>query len=209
MKMMTAKTTTTIRAALFTGLAAVTSLCAATPASAQAPSLNLKPRIYLAGGTALVTNPTLSKSMLDKGFSLMAAVGLPLNMGIEIVPKVQYHRFNVANDFLLSSSLTAIDPKLSILTFGADVKWGFLPPQAPTRPYFLVGGGSSTITRDALGGVGFGSVDETKIYLNVGAGLDVKIGPAFAFFVEGKYTFVNSSINSMGIFPLMAGIRIM
>ncbi len=201
--------TTNIRTALFAILATATFFGATSLAKAQAPIPSFKPHIYLAGGTALITNPTLSKDMLDKGFSLMAAVGLPMNIGIEIVPKVQYHRFNVTTDFLLASSLTATNPKLSILTFGADIKWGFLPPLAPTRPYFLVGGGSSTITRDALGGAGFGSLDETKIYANIGAGLDVKIGPTFAFFVEGKYTFVNSSINSMGVFPLMAGFRIM
>ncbi len=204
----TALNATKLRAMLFVAMALVTLTFATSTANAQIPSVNLRPHLYLGAGTSMITNPTLTKDNLKQGLSLMLAVGLPLNPGIEIVPKMQYHRFGYNSDFILSSGITTADPKMTILTLGADVKWGFIPGPAPAKPYFLVGGGSSTISQD-VGGFSFQKIDETKLYMNVGAGLDVKLGPTFAFFVEGKYTFVNSSSASLGIFPLMAGIRIM
>ncbi|MBN4056862.1 hypothetical protein JYU19_00985 [bacterium AH-315-J21] len=206
------RTAPTFRAMFLSGIAVATLVCAPSTTNAQAPSpipsVSLKPHIYLAGGTATVANPSATKDILNQSLSLMVAVGLPLNLGLEIIPKVQYHKFNLSNDFILASSITTKSPKMTILTLGADLKMGLLPGPVPAKPYFLIGGGTANIKWDDLG-VSLPSVSSTKIYLNIGGGLDVKVGPSFSFFVEGKYTFVSADGANLGIVPLMAGIRIM
>ncbi len=204
------KSFTQTRKALLAGLVSVTFFCATSPAQAQVPAPSFKPHIYLGGGTALISNPIQDKDMFNQSFSLMIAVGLPVKLGFEVMPKFQYHKFGVNNSstLLLATGLPIVDPNRSVTTLGADVKWSFLPGPVPTKPYFLVGGGTSSLSQDATGLL-FQNISERKFYMNVGLGMDVKLGPTFAFFVEGKYTYVNSSLDNLGFFPLMAGIRIL
>ena len=185
-------------------------LLASQVVNAQAPGApSLKPKIYLGGGIPLISNPTNFKDAFNPSYTLMAAVGLPLNVGIELMGKFHYHKFSQTDE----SKLLTSDPNAKILYFGVDAKWSLAPPLSPAKPFFLIGAGTFTYKNDATTDLALAletsGISNSDIYFNLGAGVDVKIGTSFAFFVEAKYTILNTPIESTGLFPIIVGFRVM
>ncbi|MCH9032567.1 MAG: outer membrane beta-barrel protein [candidate division Zixibacteria bacterium] len=186
-------------------------LLATQTVNAQGPSApSLKPKIYLGGGIPFISNPNSFKDDFNPSYTLMAAVGLPLNVGIELMGKFHYHKFSQSD----ASKLQTTDPNAKILYFGVDAKWSFAPPASPAKPFFLIGAGTFSYKNDATTTLAASlpvdpRISDSDIYFNLGVGMDVKIGPSFAFFVEGKYTILNTPIQSTGLFPIIVGFRIM
>jgi len=193
-------------------LAVCAGLLLATQAvNAQAPGApSLKPKIYLGGGIPFISNPNSFKDDFNPSYTLMAAVGLPLNIGVELMGKFHYHKFSQSD----ASKLLISDPNAKITYFGVDAKWSFAPPASPAKPFLLIGAGTFNYKNDATATLIASlpvdpRISDSDIYFNLGAGVDVKMGPSFAFFVEAKYTILNTPLESTGLFPFIAGIRIM
>lgn len=195
----------TFRPHAFLAAASLTALLAT---SAAAQGTNLKPKLYLGGGIAALTNPSYFESIYAGNYSLLAAVGLPFTVGIEVTGKLQYHTFKLEKQW---KDLGATDPNLKFITYGLDAKWSFLPPPVPARPYALVGVGQYTWKQDqvTVGPVRTAPVNESDIYFNLGLGVDVGLGPNFAIFAEIKHTILNQPGESFGILPIVIGARIL
>lgn len=210
--MKTMKTITLAKVCLI-ALAVSTLTLISSSANAQTPSApRLAPKIYVGGGVASISNPDFLKETFDPSLSFLLGVGLPLSPGFEIMAKLHHHKYGLADGLQLTGTA---EPGFSITTIGADIKWPFAPPLAPARPFILLGAGSFSLTNDQFnytdGIVNFGFVkrSESSFYFNAGVGVDVSLGPTLAFFVEAKYTILNTRVESTGIFPIVAGIRIL
>lgn len=170
-------------------------------ASAQAPGApSLKPRVYLGGGSFAVTGPSGAGDVVGGSYSFMGAVGLPLSMGIELMGKVHYHKFSTSTVFLSLSPLT--DPEFNSWTYGVDAKYPFIPGPSPAKPYALGGIGAYSFSSDTWGG------STSGMFYNIGAGLDISVGPSFSLFGEAKYTSLNGG-SGLNILPFVVGVRVM
>ncbi|MBN4056861.1 hypothetical protein JYU19_00980 [bacterium AH-315-J21] len=211
-------------------LLSLTPVLTASPIFAQGPAIPFKPKIYVGAGYAPIVSPdTRFKDIFNSTISLQAAVGIPLSSGFELVGKVQYHNFSSRYegfpelgvlDAAFFSSLGLEDPDRTITTIGLDAKLPFGPSLLPIRPYFLVGGGSFTLKQNeviesiTIGNppqnfaIGYSHVNRTDIYFNLGFGADIKIGPTLGLFIEGKYTVLNTPMESAGLTPIIVGLRL-
>lgn len=192
--------------------AAILALVFGSNASAQIPQTpEIKPRIYLGAGFSALTGPSGFTDTYGASYSFMGAVGLPLPGGLEPVAKFQYHDYSLAN---AATALGFTDPNTRFIMFGVDGKYSLGPPLVPAKFYFLGGGGILNLKQDAFSIISgttlnFPAVSESNFYFNVGAGVDVKLGPVFAMFLEAKYVSVSSDGGSIGFFPVFAGIRVL
>lgn len=192
---------------------AILALVFGSNASAQIPQTpEIKPRIYLGAGFSALTGPSGFTDNFGASYSFMGAVGLPLPGGLEPVAKFQYHDYSLAN---AATALGFTDPNTRFIMFGADVKYSLGPPLVPAKFYFLGGGGILNLKQDAFSitsgttTLNFPSTSASNFYFNFGAGVDVKLGPVFALFLEAKYTSASNTGGSIGFFPVFAGIRIL
>lgn len=181
--------------------------------SAQVPGTpNLKPKVYLGAGLTAISGANGIKENISAGFTGMLAVGLPLSIGIEPIAKLQYHDLGLASS---AKALGLPDQNTKVISYGVDAKLSIAPPLSPAKPYLLAGVGLFNFKQDAvtwtdpsLGSITLPAVDETNTYFNIGVGLDVKIGPTFSFFAEGKYSFGKVNGNSINLLPIVVGFRI-
>ncbi len=172
---------------------------------AQAPGApRLAPKVYLGAGYARILNPDGVDSLFAPTVSFQVGVGLPISVGFEILGRFHYHAFSPEK---VTSVIPFPDANLRIWTIGLDAKWPLGPPVSPVKPYALFGMGRFKFHQESF--FGLGDLDETGLYFNAGGGLDVKLGPSFAVFAEAKYTIVATSNESIGILPLLVGIRIL
>lgn len=183
------------------------------PVQAQVPGApSMKPKIYLGGGVAPLSNPSLVKDFFNSNYSLMAAIGLPLNIGFEPILKLHYHKQTLKDEIVALGVISSFDRRF--LTIGLDMKWSLAPPMSPAKPFLLIGGGNFSLKQDVATTLTLGtetlplSASETGFYFNIGAGMDISVGPTFAFFVEGKYTVLVTNPDANGIMPLIFGVRV-
>ncbi len=102
--------------------------------------------------------------------------------------------------------------KINILSVNANVKWALLPLPV-VSPYLTGGIGLAQLSSGDLtvkyNGVVQGNVPkvdgETKTALNVGAGVDLKLG-GIALFAEAKYTWILTEGEKTGYIPITVGI---
>ena len=170
---------------------------------AQAPGApRLAPKVYLGAGYATILNPDAIDNDFKPSYSFQLGVGMPISVGFEVLGRFHYHNFSSEN---LASFAPLPESDMRIWTIGLDAKWPLAPPLSPVKPYALVGVGKFDFERVS----GPTTTDETGLYFNVGGGLDIKFGPSFALFAEAKYTIVATSTESIGIVPMIVGIRIL
>jgi len=101
---------------------------------------------------------------------------------------------------------------INILSVNANAKWTLLP--IPVVSPYLTGGiglaqlstGDLTVKYNGSAVGGFPKVEgETKTAVNVGAGVDLKLG-GIALFAEAKYTWILTQGNSTKYIPISVGI---
>jgi opacity protein-like surface antigen len=102
--------------------------------------------------------------------------------------------------------------KINILSVNANVKWALLPLPV-VSPYLTGGIGLAQLSSGDLtvkyNGSPVGNVPkvdaETKTAVNVGAGVDLKLG-GIALFAEAKYTWILTEGDKTGYIPITVGI---
>jgi hypothetical protein len=101
---------------------------------------------------------------------------------------------------------------VNILSVNANVKWSLLP--IPVVSPYLTGGiglaqlstGDLTVKYNGSPVGGFEKVEgQSKTALNVGAGVDLKLG-GVALFAEAKYTWILTQGNATKYIPISVGI---
>jgi len=158
--------------------------------SAQVPG---KPfTLYLDAGINSTSSPDWFKDAHKLGYHAEGGIGFKAAPFIEIVGKTGIHV--LAKDWSLIPNSPLDGGNVKMLTFGLDARASIGAPLAPIKPFAFVGFGWAKITEDDISGApglltdlyNNQLADKTKIYYNIGAGIEFGGGP-FKFFLQARY----------------------
>ena len=192
-------------------VAAVLLFAAAASAQVSSPV-----SLYVGGAVSLPQSPESFSETYKVGFHGSVGLGYKLMPSLQVVGKVEYHRFAV--DFESNPALAAEEISgghNNLLMYGADTRLGLNVPAFPLKPYLLGGigfarlsatefdGSSSLVTslNDAQ------TEAQTKFYYNVGAGIALSSGPLFGLFAQVRYVSVATDEESSSFVPITLGLK--
>lgn len=177
---------------LFLTLVLVAILCASV--SAQ----NVKPITFYAGGGISIPSGDFG-ILYQNGYHGLGAVGFNVAPMAQLMLKGEYHTW--------SSDLTGFDSDFSTMFFGGSFRISPNMPMSPIKPYGLAGGGLASTKATAV--ILNNSVEATSsnFYFEFGGGLDFKVGPMMAMFIQGRYISINSGGGSMNYIPITVGLK--
>jgi opacity protein-like surface antigen len=193
-----------------TALVALALLVLGGTASAQMSPMKL----YAGLGMGLPKAADRFADNYKTGFGAMAGVGLSVFPKLEAVPKLEYFSFN--NDIDLFGG-----GKISIIMFGVDGKLNLGIPTMPMKPYLLGGAGlakfsmadldlptnPSNLINDLADAVKL--EDQTKLYYNIGGGVEWKFLVAVSIFAQGRYVQIATDGDPTTFWALNAGVKLL
>ncbi len=167
--------------------------------------------LYAGGALSLPNAPDYFKDSFKTGYHGLVGVGYKLGPGFQVVGKAEYHKF--AFDFTGLSGVDGGDNK--VWMFGGDGRLAFDLPAAPIKPFAFVGVGIANIKRsDFDGNVTLATElndalpdTQNKVYYNIGAGVELKFGPSFNLFVQGRYVSIATEGNITSFIPITVGLK--
>lgn len=177
--------------------------------SAQIPN----PISLYAGGAVSMPSSEAWSDMVKTGFHGSVGVGYKVMPNMQLVGKIEYHRFGLNDDAL--ALMDAEGGHNNVWMYGADARYSFGLPAAPIKPYILGGVGFANISASDLEGTSdlvtsfnqFNNVSTTELYFNVGAGAELKAGPAFSLFGQVRYVSVQTDGEASAFIPLTVGVK--
>jgi len=189
-----------------TALVALVLLAFSGTAAAQMSPMKL----YAGLGMGLPKAPDRFSDNYKTGFGAMAGVGLSVFPKLEAIPKIEYFSFN--NDVDLFGG-----GKISIVMFGVDGKLNLGIPTMPMKPYVLGGAGLAkfsqadldlpTVLTQPLDAVKL--EDQTKLYYNIGGGVEWKFLVAVSIFAQGRYVQIATDGDPTTFWALNAGVKLL
>lgn len=167
--------------------------------------------LYAGGALSLPNAPDDFKDSFKTGFHGLVGLGYKMGPGFQLVGKAEYHKF--AFDFTGLSGLDGGDSKMWM--FGGDGRLAFGLPAAPIKPFVFGGVGLASIKYDDFGGnVTLATArndalpdTQNKVYYNIGAGVELKAGPSFSLFAQGRYVSIATEGNSTSFIPITVGLK--
>ncbi len=160
--------------------------------------------IYLATGAAFPTRDFDIK--YNYGFNGSVGVGFRIADNFRVVTKAEIQTFafdqSLYPDSVTGGNYTAFMTGIDLRLFKNVRHWAL-------DPILLVGGGVaySSVSALTIGPVFFDSRSETKFYVNVGAGIDIRLNPKISGFVTGRYVRISTGGTKTEFFPISVGIR--
>lgn len=182
-------------------------------ASAQVPS----PFSVQVGGALSVPNsPETFSEGYKTGFHGTAGLGYKVMPNLQLVGKIEYHRFSF--DYDADPTLAASDiegGQTNMWMFGSDLRYAFGVPVAPVKPFVLGGVGFARTSISEFSGsdplvTSMNDVDiepQTDLYFNLGGGVEFKTGPAFSLFGQVRYVSVQTEGESAAFVPITLGLK--
>ncbi|MCK4856721.1 MAG: porin family protein, partial [candidate division Zixibacteria bacterium] len=167
--------------------------------------------LYAGGALSLPNAPDDFKDSFKTGYHGLVGLGYKMGPGFQLVGKAEYHKF--AFDFAGLSGVDGGDSKMWM--FGGDGRLAFDLPAAPIKPFAFVGIGIANIKQSEFGGnVTLATAlndalpdTQNKVYYNIGAGVELKAGPSFNLFVQGRYVSIATEGNSTSFIPITVGLK--
>lgn len=177
---------------LFLALAMVLILCVSI--SAQ----SVKPITFYAGGGISIPNGDFGV-LYKNGYHGLGAVGINVAPMVQLMLKGEYHTW--------SSDLPGFDSDFSTMFFGGSFRVSPSMPMSPIKPFGLAGGGLASTKSTVV--ILNNSIEGTSsnFYFEFGGGLDFKVGPMMAMFIQGRYVSINSGGGSMSYIPFTVGLK--
>ncbi len=189
--------------------------------SAQIPG---KPfSIYLDAGLQSTSSPDWFKDYHKLGYHAEGGIGFKVFPFVEIVGKAGIQV--MAKDWALIPNSPLDGGNVRILTFGLDARAAIGAPLAPIKPFVFAGVGLAKISEADITISGSGLLNslynnqldkKTKMYYNLGAGLEFGGGP-FKFFIQARYMgftaerievpIVGEEDNKIKYIPVSFGIK--
>lgn len=160
-------------------------------------------RVYVGAGLGVPTGD--AGDGWNTGFHGQVGLGFSAGPRLEIIPRLGYHSFSLDDQGLGISG-----GGLSVFMVGADAKLAFADAPKRTIPYAFGGLGLANASFGDMTIPGFGTVpgdSETKLYINVGGGLDFNNSSKTPFFAEARLVSVSTSGSSITYIPLTFGMR--
>lgn len=177
----------------------LTLVAGTTPAQTEKPV-----EIYLATGAAYPTNDF--NLQYNYGFNGSVGVGLRIANSLRVVPKAEIQTFSIDPNYFVD---TVSGGNYTAIMTGADLRWFSDLHKWWFDPILLVGGGLafarvSTLT---VGEITYYSHNETKLYFNIGAGVDMRMTPKISAFITGRYVRISTGGTKTEFFPVSVGMR--
>ena len=180
-------------------------------ASAQVPSSPVS--FYAGGALSIPSGPDSFKAMYKNGYHGMAGVGFSMAPMFEIVGKLEYHTFQFDFTDVMSDYSGGTN---KMWMYGADVKLSPSFPALPVKPYALVGVGMASIKQSEFTGPESLSLsvlnsaigeNQTKMYWNLGVGMNLMSSPVFSLFAQARYVNVATDGESSQFIPITIGAK--
>ncbi len=167
--------------------------------------------LYAGGALSLPNAPDDFKDSFKTGYHGLVGLGYKMGPGFQLVGKAEYHKF--AFDFTGRSGIDGGDNKMWM--FGCDGRLAIDLPAAPIKPFAFVGVGIANIKQSEFGGNVTLATElndalpdtQNKVYYNIGAGIELKFGPSFNLFVQGRYVSIATEGNSTSFIPITVGLK--
>jgi len=166
---------------------------------------NEKPvELYLATGAAFPTHDF--NLQYNYGFNGSVGVGFRLANSFRVVPKIEVQQFSIDPNYFVD---TVSGGNYTAIMTGVDLRWFTDVRDWWFDPVLLVGGGLAyaRVTTLTVGDITYYSHNETKLYLNIGAGVDMRITPKISAFVTGRYVRISTGGTKTEFFPISVGMR--
>jgi hypothetical protein len=156
--------------------------------------------------SAGVSNPTGDANKLwNMGFHGMGGVGFQVAPALEFVPKIEFHIMPL--DKMGVSDLSG--GTMHVVMIGGDMMVAPELSASSVRPLFLFGLGMGTVSASDLvyqGQTAITFQSETKIYYNVGAGLQFETSLRTSMFVAVKFVSVQTEGSAITFVPITMGV---
>ena len=170
------------------------------------------PFSFYAGGAVSLPSSDFGTSY-KTGWHGMAAGGYKFAPKFQLIGKIEMHNFSSdLADFSLDGGTT------KFTMFGADARYSLGLPAAPISPFIFGGFGLAHITVDQFTSSSLTTVtldlinsglpaSANKMYWNIGTGFELKSGPAWSFFVQGRYVNVSTDGGTYKFIPVTLGVK--
>ena len=168
--------------------------------------------LYVGGALSVPTSPDGFKETYKTGFHGSVGAGYKFAPNFQLVGKAEFHQFSY--DFESATGIDGGENKLWM--FGADGRLSLSIPALPVKPFIFGGAGMANIKFNDFSGSNTSLVtamneytpeDQNKLYYNVGLGGEFKLGPAWSFFVQGRYVNVKTDGDAWVFIPFTLGLK--
>jgi opacity protein-like surface antigen len=195
-----------------TMIALVALMLFAVGAQAQMPSSPVS--FYVGGALSLPSAPDTFKDSYKNGFHGFAGIGLNAMPMLQFVGKAEFNSFGFNFDSYGSPGLDE-GGKQQIWMFGGDARLAPGVPASPFKPFALAGIGMASVKTSDFSGsdltlatsVNSQLESVTKMYWNIGLGMEFKSGPAMSFFVQGRYVNITTEGDPIKFIPISLGLK--
>lgn len=176
--------------------------------AASAQDAEKKVNLYLGAGASLPMGD------LGDGWNFglhgAGAVGFVVAPGFQILGKLEYHTFGIDDQ-----GASGVDGgSFNALMFGGAGRYNFPTENSKISPFILGGLGMAsatisdlTVEDPILGTITFEFESETKLYFEVGAGLDIAAGETMSIFIQGRYVSIQTEGSAAAFIPFTVGLK--
>jgi opacity protein-like surface antigen len=171
--------------------------------------------LYVGGALSLPQSPESFSETFKTGFHGSVGVGYKVMPSLQVVGKLEYHRFAVdfENTELAAENISG--GHNNVLMYGADARYGLSVPAFPLKPFLLGGVGFARLSATEFDGSSdlvaslndSQAESQTKFYYNVGAGIELSSGPLFGLFAQARYVSVSTDNESSSFIPITLGLK--
>ncbi len=171
---------------------------------------------YAGGALSLPTSPQGFSDGWKLGMHGMLGVGKNVAPRLQLVGKLEYHKFN-ADLALIAPSVDG--GAINTLMYGVDGRLNLGAPIVPIKPYALGGIGIANLkfneytTTDTSLATAVALLNTTvtsisKVYFNFGGGVEFAMGPKTSLFVQARYVTIATDGGSTAFIPITLGLKL-
>ncbi len=164
--------------------------------------------IYVGGGISLASSPSWFKDLWKDGSHISGGFGFKALPTIQIVAKAQYHSFPYDYDRKDAGGVIGFSQRFYML--GIDGRFAPKVPGVRVTPFAFAGIGVAKLTAKGTR-AGWRRVttpiEETRMYTNIGGGIEYRVAPILTFFVQGNYVSISTTRGDIAFIPITVGLR--
>lgn len=199
---------------ILTALVALVLMSAVSVAQVSTPGLPFS--VYAGGALSLPSAPEGFRDGWKFGYHGMIGAGFNVAPRIQMIGKIEYHKFQSDLDTFGGSSVDG--GGIKTLLFGVDGRINLGAPIVPIKPFAVGGIGMASVSQDeysstdpmVASSLNSGSSTETvsKVYFNFGAGVEFSLAPKASLFVQARYVNIATDGSSTGFIPVTVGLKL-
>ena len=199
---------------ILTALVALLIMSAVSVAQVSTPGLPFS--VYAGGALSLPSSPEGFRDGWKFGYHGMIGAGFNVAPRIQVIGKVEYHKFQSDLDTFGGSSVDG--GGIKSIMFGVDGRLNLGAPVIPIKPYAIGGIGMASVTAEEYESTdpliasslnsGVDTETQSKVYYNFGAGVEFTLAPKASLFVQARYVNIATDGSSTGFIPVTVGLKL-